>query len=393
MRQLAATALTPLEIASGLVLGTLPKQRAPGGGGAGDGAPTPRDALEHALLAPLQRPPCFVSFSGGRDSSAVLAVATLVARREGLPLPIPATLRLPAAPTSHESDWQEIVVEHLALPDWFRFEASSELDCVGPFASPSLARHGLLWPCNAHFHVPLLEQARGGSLLTGVGGDEMFGPSRWWYTRQLLNGQIRPRPRDTLAVGLALAPPRLRQVVIQRRIKLPPTPWLRPAALAEVERRLSAGQAAEPFGWGAAITWRSRYRYLAVAKANLAALATDADVAISHPLLDPAFVDALARIRRADRYSQRRQAMSDLFDDVLPPDVIARRTKAAFEGAFWHEYSRALVERWQGEGVDESLVDVERLAAEWQSDAPDPRTYTLLQSIKVALDTPQPASR
>ena len=43
-----------------------------------------RGALEAAVLPALQRPPCLVSFSGGRDSSAVLAVAADVARRHGL---------------------------------------------------------------------------------------------------------------------------------------------------------------------------------------------------------------------------------------------------------------------------------------------------------------------
>ncbi len=141
--------LSPLELASGLVLGTvseldLPAERT-----------DPRAAMERGLLEPLRRGPCLVSFSGGRDSSAVLAVATSVARREGLPLPIPATLRFPGAKDSAESEWQESVVAHLGLQDWIRLETTDELDCVGPVASASLARHGLLWPSNAHFHAPL----------------------------------------------------------------------------------------------------------------------------------------------------------------------------------------------------------------------------------------------
>src|SRR5687768_13796753 len=56
---------------------------------------TAREALEQAVLVGLMRPPCVVSFSGGRDSSAVLAIAAHVARREGLPLPIPVSLRFP----------------------------------------------------------------------------------------------------------------------------------------------------------------------------------------------------------------------------------------------------------------------------------------------------------
>ena len=83
--------------------------------------------------------------------------------------------------------------------------------------------------------------------------------------------------------------------------------------------------------------------------------------------------------------------MDAIFGDVLPADVRSRRTKASFDGAFWHEHSRELVGRWAGEGVDPSLVDVERLRAQWESGAPDPRTYTLLQSVKLALDLPASA--
>ena len=113
-------------------------------------------ALESAVLRVLQRPPCAVSFSGGRDSSAVLALATHLARREGLPLPIPATNRFPAVESSNETEWQERVVTHLGLDEWVRLEHDDELDCVGSIAQETLGRHGLLWPFNAHFHVPLL---------------------------------------------------------------------------------------------------------------------------------------------------------------------------------------------------------------------------------------------
>ena len=76
--------LSPLEVASGLVFGLLPAaEAAPAAGPPED----PLEALEAAVRPALERSPCVVSFSGGRDSSAVLAVATQVARREGLPLP------------------------------------------------------------------------------------------------------------------------------------------------------------------------------------------------------------------------------------------------------------------------------------------------------------------
>jgi hypothetical protein len=165
-----------------------------------------------------------------------------------------------------------------------------------------------------------------------------------------------------------------------------PFPWLRPHAVAEIERRLADDEAASPFRWGAGVRHAAGHRYLHVGIANLALLAADEDVCLAHPFLDRGFVAALAALPRATRFHRRRDAMDMLFGDVLPETVRWRRTKASFDGAFWHEHSRELVGRWTGEGVDTRLIDVERLREQWASDAPDPRTYTLLQSVKVALD-------
>ena len=373
------TVLTDLELASGLVLGVAPVDRAPAT------APTPRAALEESLLSALSRPPCLVSFSGGRDSSAVLAVAAAVARREGLPLPIPVTLRFPAATDSAESEWQEQVIGHIGLQDWIRLEMTDELDCVGPVATACLARHGVLWPSNAHFHAPVLAHARGGSFLTGVGGDEMLGSSRWFHARRVMARRAGFRPRDIAAVALAWSPARVRRLVLRRRLHAP-FPWLHDVVVRRVERQLADDEAATPYGWSAGIHFNASHRYLHVGTDSLAALAGAEGVALSHPFLDRGFVAALAALPHAQRFESRREAMDAIFHDVLPEEVRARRTKASFDGAFWHRYSRELVARWNGEGIDSAFVDVDRLREEWSSDSPDPRTYILLQAVKVALD-------
>ena len=166
--------MRPLEIAAGLPLRpfTDPVQLA-------RVSMEPSVALKRAVLPALLRPPCVVSFSGGRDSSLVLAAAVAVARTEGLALPVPITVRFPASAATDEQEWQERVVGQLGVADWVRLDLGDELDCIGPVARPVLLRHGVLWPPNAHFHVPQLEHAVGGALLTGVGGDEIFSPSGW----------------------------------------------------------------------------------------------------------------------------------------------------------------------------------------------------------------------
>ena len=369
------SSLTPLEIASGLVLGTVPGESVriqPNTG--------PREALERAVLPALERPPCIVSFSGGRDSSAVLAVAAHVARREGLPLPIPGTNVFPSVEHSNEAEWQERVFSHLRLDEWIRLEHEHELDCVGPVARSVLTRHGLLWPFNAHFHAPLLRHASGGTLLTGIGGDELLlitNRSRWV---ELLRARARPEARDALRLGFAIAPRPLRHWVHARRLPLE-FGWLRPEARRRLANHWAHERVRQPRRWAELVAWVRRLRYVQVGTASLAAIAATENAAIAHPFLDPGFGAAIASLPRGRRFDTRTQAMTRLFGDLLTTDVLERRTKASFDGAFWNEPSRSFALEWDGSGVDEDVVDVRALRAEWSKPAPDPRTFTLAQSI------------
>ncbi len=181
--------MTPLEVAAGWVPGIEEGQPNTGG----DQAPLePLEALESILLDALQYSPCLVEFSGGRDSSAILAVADKVARREGLPLPVPLTRIFPEAPDAGEGDWPDLVIRHLGLKDWIRLEIRDELDLLGPTAIDGLRRNGLLWPVTVHTKALTFEHARGGALVTGEGGDEVFGPRRITPVTKLLAG-ARPR--------------------------------------------------------------------------------------------------------------------------------------------------------------------------------------------------------
>jgi asparagine synthase (glutamine-hydrolysing) len=363
---------TPLEVASGLVLGTAP---------AGDmrGRPLrPVEALEAVIRPALLRGPCLVSFSGGRDSSAVLAVAAALARRERLPAPIPVTNRFSSA-LAEETSWQERVVSHLRLDDWIRVGHDGELDCVGPVATAALRRHGLLWPFNAYFHVPLLREARGGSLLTGLGGDEMLEGSAWTYVRAALRSLRR---RDAVDAAFVLSP-RAARVAIARRQLRGGLPWLRDAARREVLSALARDAASAPRRWSAGLAWRRRLRYLAVASSSLGVLAEDEDVAIAHPFLAPDLVQALAD---DGPYTDRTHTMRSLFGGLLPDDVLARGTKACFDEAFWNADARAFAAAWDGQGVDAAVVDVERLRDGWLSARPDARSFLLAQAAWLAAD-------
>jgi Asparagine synthase len=371
--------LSALEAAAGVVLGSdsavaLPRSNC-----------SPLEALERRILPALERPPCLVSFSGGRDSSAVLAVAARLARRNGLPAPVPATLRFRGAERSAEDEWQEQVVAHVEVADWVRIEAEHELDCLGPVATQALRRHGLLWPPNAHFHVPLLQEASGGSLLTGVGGDEVFGSARLSRAAGVLAGTARPEPRDLLRVAHALSPAPLRRTVLRSRTRIP-FPWLRPDAARDVQEALVRDGAAEPLRLERRLAWRLRLRYVRVGKASLAVLAADDDVRVVHPLADPGFCAALARLGRTFRHGTRQERMETVFGSLLPAAVARRPAKASFGQAAYGPHSRAFTESWDGDGIDPDLVDPDALRRAWPEAEHDGRLLTVLQAVWLAVE-------
>jgi hypothetical protein len=377
---------TPLALASGMVWGrdpaALPLPAAPPG-------LTARAALEAAMVRALHRPPCVVSFSGGRDSSALLALATHVARREGLPLPIPISLRFPGCEAADEDSWQELVVRHLGISDWIKLVMADELDNLGPYARAVLERHGVLWPSNAHSQLPIAEQAPGGTLLTGFGGDELFTISPVWRRiNQVLAGQVPWVPRDALRLAAAYGPAPLRRAVVRRWLAdAPPCPWLHSDAQRELAMIAVQDVVAVPVRWDVGMDtgwWRLRYR--SIAEASIACIAGMHDVAVCHPLTDSFVVSAIAREGGRVGFPSRTAAMQHIVGDLLPEQVTARTSKAALTGAFWNRYSTAFAASWDRTGVDPEIVDVEVLHRMWTAaeHPPDARTFPLLQSSWLA---------
>lgn len=371
-------ALTPLEVASGYVFGTVADAGLPDA--SGDSA---RSCLEAATLGALERQPCLVSFSGGRDSSAVLALAVHLARREGLPLPVPYTRRYPDAPETDEAVWQERVVAALGVAEWVRERYTHELDGVGPIATRVLLRHGLLWPANSHSLVPALEAAAGGSLLTGIGGDQVFDPSRLTRLAGVLALRERPEPRDVLRVALAVVPRPARRAILRRRAPSPVRcPWVRPDVLADLAAAYHREAAREPVRRDRWIRWTWSLRALRIGLAGLDALARDAGVQLVNPLLDERFLSAFASEDRRRPVQSRTEGMVRLFGDLLPADVGSRETKASFETPFWNEHSRRLAADVGPADLDCDLVDPAALRAFWAEPSMSRfRSLTLLQAV------------
>lgn len=360
-----ALVLTPLERAAGLVAGPYtdadPLPPAPD-------ARSPRQVLEDVIAASLARTPCVVSFSGGRDSSSVLAIAVAVARREGLPLPVPVSLRFPGTPSTDETEWQELVIRHLGVTDWERIVIGAELDLLGDIACGCLRRHGLLWPPNAYFHEPIFRASRGGCVLTGLDGDGLFGAWRWEAAQSALSRRRALRPKDLLRVGLALVPPSIRRIPLRRGP--PPVPWLRPGARADFLRVWIGETAAEPRRWDRRMTWYHGRRYLRLARHSLGVIAAATGAEVSHPLAEPSFLAALAGAGGAAGLGGRTDLMRALFGDLLPDALISRPRKAEFGRALWLERARDFARDWDGTGVDATMVDPGELRRVWGTDNP-----------------------
>jgi asparagine synthetase B (glutamine-hydrolysing) len=370
--------LSPLEFAAGWAPGHLDPLPIPRGPGSRKAVLT---ALEDVLLRCLAERPCVIGFSGGRDSSAILAVAVRVARREGLALPIPVTKVYPGQPAADESAWQELVVRWLGLDDWERHEYHDELDLLGPAAQESLLKHGPLWPGSAHNRGPTLRVAAGGCYVDGEGGDEILGEFRVTPLTQVMS---RDRPMDRRAarqIGYALAPRLLRERVASRRLaRWENRPWLLTHAREWYRRTMLRTELDLALSYRAGLMQVVRRRAVHVGMTNLDRMGREHGVRYVHPFYDPDFLTALARFGGRLGFPSRTATMRALFQDLLPDAVNARDSKALFNTAFVGQHSRRFIRDWDGSGVDPRLIDVDVLRSAWATAWVPGGTFQLLQS-------------
>mgnify|MGYP001225202379 CR=1 FL=1 len=372
---------TSREVAVGWLYGLLPAEPLP------TTSKTARAALDHAILPALLRGPCYVTFSGGRDSSAVLAAATDLARREGLQLPIPVTRVYPDLPDTDESTWQNLVIKHLGLSEWIRLEfRHGETDLLGVAAKEGLRRHGLIWPVALQPHGAMFERLGPGSLMSGEGGDAVLGRRRGTALTVLRSRRLPSRLALQRAVR-SLLPRPVRQAMMERDLRQSMhSRWLQPAALAEHARTVAAEEAAEPLRYDESTWFLTRRRSFAVGVSNHAARAAEYGIITHDPLLDRGFIAALARSGQRWGFRSRTAAMQALFTDVLPKEVLSRPTKARFNQAHTGSATRDFARTWDGSGVDPELVDVARLRDVWLSDEPTMGTGMLLHSAWLATE-------
>lgn len=339
----------------------------------------PHEALGDALRPALRRPPCLVAFSGGRDSSLLLAAATRVARADGLPEPIPITATFAAGGRASEDEWQEATLAHVRPSDRVMVRLGTDLDALGEIARGALALIGPYEPFNAHFAVPLLAHARGGSLVMGIGGDELLVPGRWAHLQRLRRPpRTWPAPRTFVAAAVATAARPIGLRVLARHA--PALPWITTEAQAAVAL-LWAGEHADPLRFDAQVRRAVRARALRNMIHTLQTLARPDDVAIHAPLAAAGVADALARAGGAFGFGTRAVATRALAGPGgLPEPVLRREDKAGFDVPLWGPEARAFAASWSGDGFDPRIIDAGRLRAAWQAESPDYRSGLLLHA-------------
>ncbi len=367
--------LDELDIASGMVFGSLPDTN-PWLSGAEPESPIA--AIEAFVLEGLRKPPCHVSFSGGRDSSALLALAITVADREGLPRPIPITARFQEHETN-EDEWQQLVLGHLGITEWIRVVLTEELDLLGPTGTRNLIRHGLRYPQNVHFQVPLLQLIGGGSLLSGAGGDELFEPHRWARAASVLARSVSVRPSDVLVVGAALSP-RMIRARVHHRGELEMPIWLSPAGRHQLLRRLHRWLGEDSLRYDAHLEWWRRSRYINHGLRSLELLAEDHGISFIAPFSEDRVMRALAANTGRVGFPSRTAAMQQLFGELLPRSIIERRSKAAFTSPLVGPATRAFAAVADpSSALSEGLIDADALRSAWLREQFDIRSLPALQ--------------
>ena len=353
-----------LEMATGWVSGrtTIPRPEPP------EAHEHPRRAMERLLLPALQQRPCVVGFSGGRDSSAVLAVAVDLARREGLDPPVPVTNVYPELDETDETRWQELVIRHLGLDEWVRQEFTDETDLLSPTSIASLRRHGPLWPATIHNREPLISVARGGCYIDGEGGDEVLGDFRLTPLVRILTGDLQIGTRAAKELVKTLGPKRVRRHLARRSMRYNRTlrPWLKPEANEWFISTSAAESTDVPLAYGPAILRFLGHRGVQACFGNLDRMGAHLGVQYVHPLLDPGFALALAQFGPRWGHAGRTATMRAVFRDLLPEELLSRPTKVFFNRAYAHRHTREFVEHWDGTGLDPELIDAEELLRAWQ---------------------------
>jgi asparagine synthetase B (glutamine-hydrolysing) len=307
-----------------------------------------------------------IAFSGGRDSSLLLALATAVARRRGLPLPLPVTIRSTGPGAHVEDDWQELVIGHVKPADWMRIEIEDELDLLGALATGGLRELGVVYPVNSHFVALIARHHPGSTILNGMDADQIFDGYIWRRLGLLWAGAARPKRSDARLVISAMLPGGVRAARHAGRQELGAA-WCSDEARENLRRASLRQAASEPVRWTNWLDWLIASREMALCVAALDAQAARFGARARFPFLSAGFLGALASYGPFGP-GGRTRAYLQLGSQVLPRAILARETKAGFDAVFWGPASRRFVDSWDPARLTNPFVDAAKLAEYWLTD-------------------------
>lgn len=376
-------ALTDREIAYGFPLGMseslIPKNRPLRRRGSSS---NPIDVLDEILLEALRKTPCVVTFSGGRDSSLLLARAAMVAKKHGLPAPVALTHRYPAEDVdAQETEWQNRVVDHLRVLDlpleWVINDVTTEFDILGKPLTDLLAANGRpFFPPASGSSLFDYNFAAGGSLVTGEFGDELFANSRSYRFRRSLS-ELRTPSRNSIRSIVRPLLRSMRSVDAEEIAILTGITWLTEDARRELLASFKEASD-DDFGWKSEVRRKLDTRALSVSimtRDRIAGLFGSTPV---DPFLDPRFIESWCSYIGYFGVS-RNQSMRILSDGLLPDSVIEREGKAFFNRSRFGEDTKNFTTNWDGAGLDLPEVDVGLLREAWKQNLVTLQSAILLQ--------------
>lgn len=330
-----------------------------------------------------------ITFSGGRDSSTVLALALHVARAEGLEEPVALTLRMPGHPDAHEDEWQDLVITHLGVSNWERvLVEGDEADVLGPYGREVLIAAGQpVFPFGSVVSGIEAERASGCYLVTGEFGDWVLGAQRLALVNAIVSRRGRAHPRVWSAALKELAPSMVRTL----RSRDPAPAWLQPAQRRRWDRAGRDETRSAPLRWDTCLRDYSSHRAYRLGRVGLRASAAAYGADRVDPLGERPFLETLAGDAGRRGYLGRADVIRQLAGDLLPEALITRRTKATFNTSRFGPRTREWATGWCGEGVDIQAVDPSTLRDEWLSAVPSAASLGLLQQAWLATraDIPQ----
>lgn len=324
-----------------------------------------------------------VLFSGGRDSSAVLATATAVCRRLGADDPTTVTAVYPNDPATDEYEWRREVLKHLRLTNAVEVEITTERRMLSSQTRSSLEAWGTVWPPAVHTQSRYFDVSPRAVFLTGEGGDGVIDGGRITPLTLVVSDFPRVSKRLLAAAAHSLTPDAIHMANQRRAWATGHTwPWVRPERRNQVAGALVSPRG--PLNWGASRLHVPLQRSVQLVLQNTVVAARRVGADLRHPLLDAHFLTALAGEGGTWGYRGRTDAFRRLFGDLLPDQVLARTTKAAFNTSRWGDGERDFASSWTGTGVDHDIIDYKLLREEWLSESPHPVAQFLVHDAWLA---------